>query len=217
MKAVPSDIEGHYNFTVQFRIENVREYIERNDSQNEPERQTSQKFGPGWYFEWYMVIKDDKASLGLYLQTSSGYPEPITWSVVAKSLHGDEQYFDHTTTHTFTAAKKGLGWSTFISEYHLERHATLREENTLRITATIRARMARTYHDLANCLDVLHGLVTSGKRPCDISFVANSDRSRSGQFSSPRKLFADKEYIRKFCPPLGECRFRPTHLPRIDD
>ena len=212
MATVPSEIESYYDITVRFRIENVREYLALDGPQDAPKGHQTDKFGSGWYLKWFTVKKDDEVSLGLYFYTEPrGYPEPITWTVIANSLDGNERYFRRTVAeHTFKANDNALGWSTFMTKIHWERYAILQQENALHITSTIRARMAPT-PSLDKCLDVSHGLLTTGDRPCDISFVANSNRSRSGQLSGPRRMFADKDYLRKVCPRLG----RRTFLPNI--
>lgn len=208
MKVVPSEIEGYYDITVRFRIEDVQKYVAHDGSQGSPERQRTENFGPGWYFEWYTVTENDKASLGFYFHTGPrGYPEPITWAVVAKSLDDNKKHFEYAMmAHTFTAESNGLGWRSFTSKSYWDGCSILRQENTLCVTATIRARMVPT-PCFDKCLNVSHEVVTVGERPCNVSFVTQSIQNGLGQALKRRKLFADREVIGRTCPLLLGCRF----------
>lgn len=213
MKVVSSEIEAYYDITVQFRIDNVRGYIEHGDAQDQsPEHQRSQDFGPGWHFEWFRMKVDDNTNqpegacqwaLAIYLYTGScGYPEPVTWSLEAKPLKGDRRYMkmNMVVTNTFTDGD-GWGWPTFVSKSKWDSYTTLQEDNAVRITAKVRARMAPT-PSLDKCLNIAHKFVTSENRLSDICFMANSTRKGVGQTSKPQKLFVDRGVIWRNCPPL---------------
>lgn len=208
-----------YDFTLRFRIDNLREYFHRDATQSPPPLRTTWQFGPGWYFVWVPQCPNGEDCLSCFLAVEKdGYPAQIKWNLRGTSSQGTKEYFNLHLEHTFhretrpqfkTALGRPALWRS-----QWDRFDTLRAENTLYITATVRAPI--TYFPslgvqvshLANmgnlrCLDMSHRAVTTGSgQPCDVRFAFSSPQ---GVSPTTQYLYAYGDDIKRTCLRLAEC------------
>lgn len=214
MRAAFSQAFINYDITLRFIVENVRQFFEPDDPAegpliNEAKRRT-EPFGPNLYIECKLEDTADGEpclSCRLYAGTTP-YRGPITWSICGESLAGDTRYFQYSLTHTFVPSV-GIGLRQTLSKAHWEQLDTLREENAICISATLRAREGPTSSYLYRSdatLAVSYAALTQSQ-PNDLSFVTYRARRTSGQFSDRRALFANADIIRETCPRLAKCKF----------
>lgn len=218
MRAAFSQISTNYDITLRFIVEDVREFFEPDDptedslgtTQQPPKRRT-ELFGPGLYIECKAEYTADGQPCGMACRLFAGatpYAGPITWSISGESLRGDTQYFQYSLTHTFVPSM-GTGWREALSKVaHWDQSTTLREENALSITATVRAREGPCLPpDRSSAVSYM---TLTQSHPSNLRFEAYQARRSSGQLTRPHALFANTEIIGEACPRLAKCRFAPT-------
>lgn len=222
-----------YDFTLRFRIDNVREYFHHSAStQGPPPVQRTEIFGHGWYFRWVpsQHVGDDDAGDGLscFLAVGrDGYPAPITWNIRGLSSCGTKEYFDLHMMHTFPSLRdpcrlNDWGWNLTLGRSHWDRFETLRMENALYITANVHAPVISfklldtpppPLPDIGKCLGISHEVVTTGGgQPCDVRFAFALPQGMS-EDQDVRSLYAHQGIIERNCPRLAECESFSKYAP----
>ena len=214
MTTALSQISTNYDITLRFIVDDVREFLEPDDwdptedsliTIKRPPKRRTESFGPSLFID----CKSESTSDGEPCMScrlfagATPYSGPITWSICGESLNGDTQYFKYSLTHTFVPSV-GIGWREALSKVnHWDQFATLREENALCITATVRARESPCLSP-NRTLAVSYVALTQSE-PSDLRFIVYQARRDSGRLSRSRELFANAEIIDEACPRLGKC------------